>query len=220
MEILLNPEKEKEKEKLQWGHSFSAVEIYSRASGISCPYSCFNGATAFQPWKCVVIGFVSDKTSMLQWGHSFSAVEMGITGMAVLQHDFASMGPQLFSRGNHIVITYAPTNRDASMGPQLFSRGNWKCWNIFDYWNWLQWGHSFSAVEICPVNNYRRCSNWLQWGHSFSAVEMRNERYPEVVQQLLQWGHSFSAVEIRMALDADRGSRKSFNGATAFQPWK
>ena len=37
----------------------------------------------------------------------------------------------------------------------------------------LQWGHSFSAVEICCKCDRRGQLQLLQWGHSFSAVEMR-----------------------------------------------
>ena len=36
----------------------------------------------------------------------------------------------------------------------------------------------------------------------------------------LQWGHGLSAVEMTNAGHAYRADRPSFNGATAFQPWK
>ena len=36
---------------LQWGHGFSAVEMIRRQTSCSIISSCFNGATAFQPWK-------------------------------------------------------------------------------------------------------------------------------------------------------------------------
>ena len=40
-------------------------------------------------------------------------------------------------------------------------------------WFQLQWGHSFSAVEILPNGDINwRTFMMLQWGHSFSAVEM------------------------------------------------
>ena len=60
---------------LQWGHDFSAVEIY-------CP------------------GHNPGGDMMLQWGHDFSAVEMRRDLGSVHGLQAASMGPRLFSRGN------------------------------------------------------------------------------------------------------------------------
>ncbi len=60
---------------LQWGHSFSAVEM----------------------------GYVdSDEPEVksLQWGHNFSAVEISSVTPLNSTHMPASMGPQLFSRGD------------------------------------------------------------------------------------------------------------------------
>jgi len=37
---------------------------------------------------------------------------------------------------------------------------------------------------------------------------------------MLQWGHGFSAVETDPACTPVSPCRCSFNGATAFQPWK
>ena len=84
----------------------------------------FNGATAFQLWKLVVLIVCVELFHVLQWGHSFAAVEMvmvlvdctficrGFNGATAFQlwkfwfngyhilHSRASMGPQLFSCGN------------------------------------------------------------------------------------------------------------------------
>ena len=89
--------------RLQWGHDFSAVEISRIGAADICmltasmgprlfsrgnpsAYSimpsgsfCFNGATTFQPWKCLG------------------------TVLQILLSERASMGPRLFSRGNEWV---------------------------------------------------------------------------------------------------------------------
>ena len=110
--------------RLQWGHGFSAVEIwlpgdwsdstqtasmgprlFSRGNGQRAvrkhadPAS-FNGATAFQPWKFPTC--------------------LRYTQLLLL----ASMGPRLFSRGNNIWWVTGGGGCEASMGPRLFSRGN------------------------------------------------------------------------------------------------
>ena len=59
------------------------------------------------------------------------------------------------------------------MGPQLFSRGDLSgSGSIQNLVGSLQWGHSFSAVEIENQGNFNFTYNMLQWGHSFSAVEI------------------------------------------------
>ena len=108
---------------LQWGHDFSAVEMWIlRIAGVE--EECFNGATTFQPWKYVlqrhaklfghrfngattfqpwkymIMMFGAGGLIGLQWGHDFSAVEMHRMGDEHLGDVLASMGPRLFSRGN------------------------------------------------------------------------------------------------------------------------
>ena len=63
---------------LQWGHDFSAVEM-----------------PLLQPR--------STHGWMLQWGHDFSAVEIEMMRLQGRLMFKASMGPRLFSRGNHIL---------------------------------------------------------------------------------------------------------------------
>jgi len=41
------------KNTLQWGHDFSAVEILVHRERPDQSKLCFNGATTFQPWKCL-----------------------------------------------------------------------------------------------------------------------------------------------------------------------
>ncbi len=73
---------------------------YLKERYLKLGYSRFNGATAFQPWKCVVLQSGSSVKALLQWGHSFSAVEIVFRHRNSKWREFASMGPQLFSRGN------------------------------------------------------------------------------------------------------------------------
>ena len=92
---------------LQWGHSFSAVEIRQRSCCSACMCSAsmgpqlfsrgdksdclkelhstsrFNGATAFQPWRYIFGRHTPRLGIWLQWGHSFSAVEMALNILAM-----------------------------------------------------------------------------------------------------------------------------------------
>ena len=61
---------------LQWGHGLSAVEIRLNRSRPTPMSTSFNGATAFQPWKCSGVSGAASSRSRLQWGHGLSAVEM------------------------------------------------------------------------------------------------------------------------------------------------
>ncbi len=85
---------------LQWGHSFSAVEIEGSTEFANAMLSRFNGATAFQPWR--------------------SAASSPSASSCFC----ASMGPQLFSRGDCGDESCEEEQDEASMGPQLFSRGD------------------------------------------------------------------------------------------------
>jgi len=61
---------------LQWGHDFSAVEIWRCFCGDDVRLG-FNGATTFQPWKWRKNFQDTDGIiAWLQWGHDFSAVEI------------------------------------------------------------------------------------------------------------------------------------------------
>jgi len=55
--------------------------IYRKTS--SAKLKCFNGATAFQPWKLIVTEGLATWPPQLQWGHGISAVE--VIGKAVVE---------------------------------------------------------------------------------------------------------------------------------------
>ena len=84
----------------------------------------FNGATAFQPWKCQRVMPYSAQRLSLQWGHGLSAVEIGELQGSTIEVPGASMGPPPFSRGNHMAGGRYSGGNGASMGPRPFSRGN------------------------------------------------------------------------------------------------
>jgi len=116
--------------------------------------------------------------------------------MATL-YDLASMGPRLFSRGDHPTRwPWRHSDGLASMGPRLFSRGDQLIAVGVAARLLLQWGHGFSAVETITFTNSRIAIDELQWGHGFSAVE--------------------TVAQCRHA----RQDGEGFNGATAFQPWR
>ena len=83
------------------------------------------------------------------------------------------------------------------MGPRPFSRGNYDPYSVESVLEWV-----------------------LQWGHGLSAVEMSTSGVPVNQSFELQWGHGLSAVEISTPSAPSNISAGSFNGATAFQPWK
>src|SRR6266508_1827089 len=108
--------------RLQWGHGFSAVETapppVAATSRVSLQWG--HGFSAVETQR---INVYADPGRELQWGHGFSAVET-LRGVAHPVHDIgASMGPRLFSRGDG--------------GPRRHRS------RIV----WLQRGHGFSAVE-------------------------------------------------------------------------
>ena len=156
---------------LQWGQSFSAVEIEQPPTAI-------------------------DAVERLQWGHSFSAVEILCQVLRPETPESASMGPQLFSRGNLVEIREA------------------RCPHCE-----LQWGHSFSAVEITQGPHISGVAIELQWGHSFSAVEMLHWSLPTIRLLGFNGATAFQPWKCRMNIQVAAGT-DGFNGATAFQPWK
>ena len=96
----------------------------------------------------------------LQWGRDSSVAEMaddrGLEPLA----DHASMGPRLFSRGNHFLPRQADRGFEASMGPRLFSRGNSQQFDHFRQNDFgLQWGRDSSVAEMACVSIGARYSN-------------------------------------------------------------
>ncbi len=159
---------------------------------------------------------------MLQWGHSFSAVEMSANGVFKFQAVYASMGPQLFSRGDEAKKRGIDVRKlIASMGPQLFSRGD-SVKNTYPAANMpkLQWGHSFSAVEICRMVPFNLDMLALQWGHSFSAVEIRQRSCCSACMCSASMGPQLFSRGDKSDCLKELHSTSRFNGATAFQPWR
>ncbi len=99
MEIKPMPQKTRHQARLQWGHNFSVMEIQWRNNADRCFW-----------W--------------LQWGHNFSVMEIKEVIDLLRIVLLASMGPQLFSYGNIVLLSKVYIDPRASMGPQLFSYGN------------------------------------------------------------------------------------------------
>ena len=60
---------------LQFGHGVGAVENVASFSFKAAVASCFNSATALEPWRTAFDFTTTQKTSLLQFGHGVGAVE-------------------------------------------------------------------------------------------------------------------------------------------------
>ena len=116
------------------------------------PKGRFNGAAAFQLRKCRAI-----------------REELGAKP--------ASMGPQLFSCGNHRTSIQLSAARRRFNGAAAFQLRK-------------------SIHLIFPAT----IPKTLQWGRSFSAAEIKLWCLGKVSAQALQWGRSFSAAEMATSL--------------------
>ena len=135
-------------------------------------WTCFNGATAFQPWKSLSIGQAN-------------------------QGQQASMGPRHFSRGNVGRLRPASFGTLSFNGATAFQPWKSSRRHFSPHpWVLLQWGYGISAVEISSITVVDLCQNWLQWGHGISAVEIASRADHTHGTPTLQWGHGISAVEI------------------------
>ena len=132
---------------------------------------------------------------MLQWGHGISAVEFGADKTKTASVYDASMGPRHFSRG--ILVLCIKRSMHCS----------------------LQWGHGISAVELSDLLMYDEWSDQLQWGHGISAVEFSKKPDRLRVPQSASMGPRHFSRGINPAASGETSSLRSFNGATAFQPW-
>ena len=218
---------------------------YRLVADLICPG--FNGATAFQPWKCSLRARRGTQKQRLQWGHGLSAVEMLAIhawggrncgwlqwghGLSAVEISDACQSFRLLRRplqwghGLSAVEIASGLRRcdaamPASMGPRPFSRGNARtrrpaqstraCFNgatAFQPWKSererggrigvasLQWGHGLSAVEIVRSSVFQFPDRSLQWGHGLSAVEISPAVGSSPSPPPLQWGHGLSAVEM------------------------
>ena len=205
--------------RLQWGHGFSAVEIRTEDLAVSTQAKASMGPRLFSRGNGLAASAKRSSTA-LQWGHGFSAVEI----------------PWHPSVASIKVV--------ASMGPRLFSRGNLQALRACAILIELQWGHGFSAVEISAGGaGFCAGRSGLQWGHGFSAVEISiaagqkgRDDHASMGPRLFSRGNGedpHTSFGIRTASMGprlfSRGNRitesihwrpRSFNGATAFQPWK
>ena len=201
MEILPAPATMAAPIALQWGHSFSAVEIFPLVN-IFPKFSVLQWGHSFSAVEIGKSGVNIIADVKLQWGHSFSAVEMKKHGILHKGKPLASMGPQLFSRGD----VYLPSG-DAGGHIRFNGATAFQPWRSFTRYlialfsKTLQWGHSFSAVEIRTNRPMSRYGATASMGPQLFS---RGDVLPDVtiwkVVSSLQWGHSFSAVEIFQVL--------------------
>jgi len=92
---------------------------------------------------------LAEKTK-LQWGHDFSAVEMTLENYLLITILLSFNGATTFQPWkSYDFLGTEATVKSASMGPRLFSRGNDVDCHPRLPLEALQWGHDFSAVEIC-----------------------------------------------------------------------
>ena len=208
--------------------------------------SRFNGATAFQPWKCRSSAVIASSSKLLQWGHGLSAVEMLLEVALLSQPLEASMGPRPFSRGNPSCRWPGRAGRRCFNGATAFQP--WKFTRDAangDQINVLQWGHGLSAVEIFATvlkhkaipgasmgprpfsrGNLSWAANRASRASGFNgATAFQPWKFPRwgwlrSAPPMLQWGHGLSAVEMPLGSERRRAKSACFNGATAFQPWK
>ena len=107
------------------------------------------------------------------------------------------------------------------MGPRPFSRGN-KLWAAAPGKppSGFNGATAFQPWKFYVCAGEHGCSAALQWGHGLSAVEMARRRKRHRSNPRASMGpRPFSRGNWLGIARADRG-RVSFNGATAFQPWK
>jgi len=183
------------KDKLQWGHRFSSVEMNSCRIRV---------ASSIQ----------------LQWGHRFSSVEISFCGFSP-QIMSGFNGATDFHRWKSWLAKL--TEREsvlASMGPPIFIGGNLDLNGIARSPPMLQWGHRFSSVEIVNGNYGSMYGHSLQWGHRFSSVEMQAvSAWMDCPRNASMGPPIFIGGNQLGRLPGVRGDAR-FNGATDFHRWK
>ena len=109
---------------LQWSHGLSTVETWPKPTLRTPAMPCFNGATAFRPWKRprdrgtgAGLGCFNGATAFRPWKLAGTDADA-----AMVIH--ASMEPRPFDRGNLLVLMPMPL------------------WSYM-----LQWSHGLSTVE-------------------------------------------------------------------------
>ena len=198
---------------------FSRGYRHSAADAARC-LARFNGATAFQPWIRRTCPECGSRECALQWGHGISAVDTRCGERVAAIQEVASMGPRHFSRGYrrrwcrwHQALTrfngataFQPWIRRLPSSSAMGSVG-------------LQWGHGISAVDTWHQRRRGPPVRKLQWGHGISAVDTRRRRCHLSRLQEASMGPRHFSRGYHLTVYHYRLRPRSFNGATAFQPW-
>ena len=132
---------------LQWSHDFSVMETTYQVLDTRTPVR-FNGATTFQSWKRVLLGFMEVRVQASMEPRLFSHGNWDNLKKTVIPPG-ASMEPRLFSHGNELVCTQYIFVRYASMEPRLFSHGNSNINSNRARTGFASWSHDFSVMETC-----------------------------------------------------------------------
>ncbi len=156
------------------------------------------------------------------------------------------MEPQPFGHGNHLLWEMEKESmREPSMEPQPFGHGNLARYpQVYDVhvpsMEPQPFGHGNAQSNRRPAGQipsfngataFRPWKPWhpevavlmaeiLQWSHSLSAMETSIYKAGIYTVDDLQWSHSLSAMETCLSPAPATMPTLSFNGATAFRPWK
>ena len=131
------------------------------------------------------------------------------------------MGPRPFSRGNACPRSGSDVRRAASMGPRPFSRGNSVAGDDGSARRAaLQWGHGLSAVEISAGRLARRPLDPASMGpRPFSRGNPADSAGPISKSRSFNGATAFQPWKLAFQ-GPESFEIARFNGATAFQPWK
>jgi len=182
---------------LQWGHGDGAVEeVNDVMEGDDIPGG-FNGATAMEPWKSLILVTGEPMGAELQWGHGDGAVEEPEEHLERKRAARASMGPRRWSRG-----------RVHHAGIPLFKH---RCFNgatAMEPWK----RDGVLAVGICAgsFNGATAMEPWKSPGPNGCVSRA----------YLASMGPRRWSRGRAMPLRRSVASTWCFNGATAMEPWK
>ena len=205
----------------------------------------FNGATAFRPWKLVANKHRGLSSAILQWSHSLSAmetaqVESEYSELWVLQwsHSLSAMETGPMGRvGQHGLRAF--NGATASRPWKLALPHPTDDWHLR-----LQWSHSLSAMETLASSSINQRVNEPSmepqpFGHGNDGNDNRHQHANAPSMEPQPFGHgniklaannpstTYPSMEPQPFGHGNGGmaghrspSRHSFNGATAFRPWK
>ena len=229
-----------------WPQPYSRGELESRANHYRRPRPGFNLATASQPWRTSVLHKIRSVLCPASiWPQPYSRGEppdWQSCGFGLSRFNLAT-ALQPWRTGQR--RREDPAVRAASIWPQPYSRGEPKSMLRSTRMEMLQFGHSLTAVEnqafLGRSRRPRVASIWPQpysrgelvilrvipvmvnsasiWPQPYSRGE-RERLGRHRVPPMLQFGHSLTAVENCLQSCAEWTAPKSFNLATALQPWR